>query len=391
MFNKLHKYKSDFIFWGLIIGTIILTFILFEVLLPFFIGLILTFFFNPLIKKTQKVIPNRNFATTLILFSTCVVIVGTVWIFSTQISNDFKKLNNAVQSYAQGNSKKINATTGQIQSYIATIYSPEDLRKALPQKLDSTNFNDSDSTNKALSTIIDDINIDQLKETWATISALFPTQKQQNGFSHNKNINWFVVFFSAIGYFLYIVYTFEYFQGSINKYFHSGFEDTRIFQVLNDVQKIFCKYFRQRSIIVFAMFILYTLTFNLLGLPGAILLGLIASLLCYIAYFQYITLLLVAISCLLLSLESSVNFFLLFGISTAIFIVGSLIEEFVLIPKYMKDVAKMNPAIITVSLAIWSYLLGTFGLLIALPMTFVIQSYLKQVLLIVQKNQTSAD
>lgn len=377
MINKLLKYRSDLIFWGLLIGLISFAYILFEVLLPFFLGLFGAFLINPLIKKTQKVIPNRNIATTITLFTSFVFLFGTIWIFSTQISNDFKKLNKAVHSYAISNADKIDSTTSRIQVYIETIYSPEDLRKTLAIKADTTSSNDSLAANTSFSNIIKGLDTEQIKETWGTISALFTTSIPEQNTSHPRKINWFVVIISALGYFMYIIYTLEYFQGLIDKYIRTGIGHSRLMQVVTDIRKTFIEYFKQRSKIVLFMFILYTITFNLLGLPGAILLGFIAAVLCYIAYLQYITLFPIAISCLILSLENGNSFFLLFGIAVFIFIVGSIVEEFLLIPKLMKDVAKMNPAVMTISLAIWSYLLGAFGLLIAIPMTSIFQSYFK--------------
>ena len=47
----------------------------------------------------------------------------------------------------------------------------------------------------------------------------------------------------------------------------------------------------------------------------------------------------------------------------------------------MKDVSAMNPAIMMVSVSAWGYLLGMFGVLIALPLTSIILSYINQVLL----------
>ena len=52
-----------------------------------------------------------------------------------------------------------------------------------------------------------------------------------------------------------------------------------------------------------------------------------------------------------------------------IFILASIIEELILTPRIMEKNVGINPVIITLSVSVWSYLLGIPGLLLAVPMT----------------------
>ena len=61
---------------------------------------------------------------------------------------------------------------------------------------------------------------------------------------------------------------------------------------------------------------------------------------------------------------STVMLLLLYG-----FIMASVIEEWLLKPRIMKDNTGINPVIIALALSIWTYLLGMPGGLIAIPMT----------------------
>tara|TARA_B110000977_G_scaffold97422_1_gene128337 strand:- start:85 stop:366 length:282 start_codon:yes stop_codon:yes gene_type:complete len=72
---------------------------------------------------------------------------------------------------------------------------------------------------------------------------------------------------------------------------------------------------------------------------------------------------------MVLSLENPQSFLFYFSIVIAVFIIASIIEEWLLKPRIMKDNTGINPVIITLALSIWSYLLGMPGGLIAIPMT----------------------
>jgi predicted PurR-regulated permease PerM len=51
------------------------------------------------------------------------------------------------------------------------------------------------------------------------------------------------------------------------------------------------------------------------------------------------------------------------------------IQDLILTPRIMGKAMGMNPAIILLSLSVWGTLLGLLGMIIALPMTTLLQSY----------------
>ena len=104
-------------------------------------------------------------------------------------------------------------------------------------------------------------------------------------------------------------------------------------------------------------------------MPGTIIISLLIIILSYISYLQYLALIPLSISCMVLSVENSQSFLFYFSIVIGVFIVASIIEEWLLKPRIMKDNTGINPVIITLALSIWTYLLGMPGGLIAIPMT----------------------
>jgi predicted PurR-regulated permease PerM len=197
-----------------------------------------------------------------------------------------------------------------------------------------------------------------------------------------KGINWFVLVLYAMGYFIYIIYGYTYFERKFEKYFGGErAENNVISDFLHDFQSAFLVYFKQRSKIVLIASAFFITAFLIIGIPGAIIAGLIAGLLCYIPHFHYLALLPLALSCWAVSIEKDGSFMLYFGLVILTFIILSIVEELILFPKIMKGVSAMNPSIMLISLAVWSHVFGTVGLLIALPLTTVLLIYLDRILL----------
>jgi len=363
----MEKYKSHIIFFSLLSIFIVIFYYIGETILPFIIGLLFAYALNPFIKKIQKFIPNRNLAVTLFLVLTIVFSTGSVWILGNHIVNDFKRLNNAFITFADNNSKDIDETSNKIKSYIEKIYPKKDLEKQLDieSRIDSLNF-DSET----------------IKESMSNITSFLGSKDEDE--NNNLDFNWYLIIIYSLGYFVYIIYTYNYFENRFEKYFGREQEKKRnkyLGGILNDFNNTFSNYFRQRSKIVIISALIFTISFLIIGIPGAVIFGIIAGLLCYICHFHYLALLPLSLSCWALSIEQNQSFFLYFGLLSAVFIIVSILEELIFFPKIMKDVSSMNPAIMMISLAVWSYVLGTAGLLIGLPLTTVLLLYLDRILM----------
>jgi predicted PurR-regulated permease PerM len=185
-----------------------------------------------------------------------------------------------------------------------------------------------------------------------------------------------------------MLYDFNYFEEKYKKYFSSSGKGQNIIQeFFEDFRRIFLDYFQRRSWIVLICMTIFITTFLIMGIPGAILIGFIAGLLCYIAHFQYFALIPLSLSCLIMSIENGESFFLYFGIVLGVFILVSILEELVLYPKIMEHKSGINPAILAVSFAIWTHIFGTvIGGLIALPLTTIMLIYLDRLLLYLKEH-----
>ncbi|MFT5777623.1 MAG: putative PurR-regulated permease PerM [Crocinitomicaceae bacterium] len=362
------NYKQHIIFLSIIAVLLVTLYFLAQIILPFFIGLVAAYYFNRIIVKLRKYIPNRNLATTLVITVSIAIFALSIGLFGKHVVHDFKRISNAFKTYAETNSEDIDATRNQVKSYIEKIYSQVEIEQQLNAQADTSNSPKLDS--------------ETLKEGFAAITSFMGSSEDAKE-SSGHDLNWFLIFIYSFGYFFCIVYTYEYFEQKFKKYFSVRKNRPKYLDgLLLDFKNIFLTYFRQRTKIVLICMAIFMTTFIIMGVPGAILLGLVGGLLCYIPHFHYLTLLPLSLCCWVLSIELDANFFLFYGIIIGIFIVVSVLEELVFFPKIMKGVSSMNPAIMMLSYILWSYIFGaTTGILIALPLSTLLLLYMDKILL----------
>ncbi|MFT7612829.1 MAG: putative PurR-regulated permease PerM [Parvicellaceae bacterium] len=361
--SNLKKYKSHLIFSGLILTFVIAFYYAGEIILPFILGLIGAAIFNPAIKKIQKLIPNRSVSVTVLLTMIVGLFVGAIMLFSSLIVNDFKRFNEAFVIFADNNSEGIDEVTNEVKNYISKIYSEVDLEKA-----------------------IGETNIDSLALDAETIAA--SVSKLTSFFSSDaetvevdRSYNWFLIVIYSIGYFIMIIYSYPYFESRYQRYFGQSEKTNKyLTSIIQDFNVTFTTYFRQRTKVVLICSFVFIVAFLIIGIPGAIILGVVAGILCYVSHFHFLALIPLSLSCWALSIEQGQSFLLYFGIVFGLFIIIAVLEELVFFPKIMKGVANMNSAIMFVSIAFWTYVFGGVGLVIALPLTTVILIYIDRLL-----------
>ncbi len=148
--------------------------------------------------------------------------------------------------------------------------------------------------------------------------------------------------------------------------------------ISNDLDEGMKAYFRGQATIALIVGILFCLGFSIIGLPLAILMGILIGLLNLIPYLQILGFIPVLLLCVLQSLETNESLWMTIGAASIVFFIIQLIQESVLIPRIMNKVTGLHPAIILLSLSIWGSLLGITGLILALPMTTLLLSYYKR-------------
>lgn len=151
-----------------------------------------------------------------------------------------------------------------------------------------------------------------------------------------------------------------------------------VYKVGDDIKDSMNRYFRSQALIALCAAVFYCIGFSIVGIPLAIVLGILVGILYLIPYFQYITLIPVALVCLINSMTGTAQFWPELGQCILVYVVSQSICDYVLTPKIMGHAMGLNPAIILLSLSVWGSLMGIIGMIIALPMTTLLLAYYQQ-------------
>ncbi len=368
------NYISDILFWLFVILLLLATFYLQEILLPFFLGLLLALASKGSVLKIQKRIKNRNMSIVIYLSSIFISIALILFLFSAYINHDAHRLQDAFKTFAQNNEEEIDEGTQKVADFIAQYYKPDEIKSYVNQKKDSM-LRLSEEGELDFS----QLDFDAIKQSTESVFAFFQSPEEKMAEEENKgSTSFLVIFFTTIFYFIYILFYLDYFSERWEKYMLK--KSKGIFKMMaEDLNSSFFKYFKLRSKIVLILMMAYLIGFSILGVPGAIIFALLAGILAYIPYLQYLTLFPLSLSCLILSMETQNNFFIFFGIVLGIFIAMSILEELLLTPKIMEANIGMNPVIMILAVSLWTYVLGLFGVLIAIPLTSLMMTYAKRI------------
>ncbi|MDE6308762.1 MAG: AI-2E family transporter [Muribaculaceae bacterium] len=155
----------------------------------------------------------------------------------------------------------------------------------------------------------------------------------------------------------------------------------KLYPIFDDIKINMARYFRSQAVIALCAAVFYCIGFSIVGLPLAIVMGILVGILYMIPYVQYVTLLPVAVLCYLDSLTGTITFWSELGQCVLVYAVSQCICDYFLTPKIMGKTLGLNPAIILLSLSVWGTLLGILGMIIALPITALLITYYKRIVL----------
>ena len=140
------------------------------------------------------------------------------------------------------------------------------------------------------------------------------------------------------------------------------------------------RYFRAQALVASLTGLICAIGFVLIGLPLGILLGALVGLLNMVPYLQIIAIVPAIILALIHALETGMSIWLVLALTGLVFVIAQIIQDGVLVPRIMGKVTGLSPAAIMLSLSIWGKLLGLLGLIIALPVSFLLLAYYRSFL-----------
>ena len=340
------------VIWGLIwlLG------MLSDVLIPFAVALLLAYMMNPLVLLIQRKIPNRTAAVFIALFVVTGAISFIFWLIIPLIIQEITHIGRILSDLTQNSD--ITQRAGQLI--------PPDLLQTLKEyaaREEIQKYFKTDNFWSIIETVIRKV----LPGVWGIATGM-------------ASFIMGIVGLAVIG--LYLVFLLIDYQDVSTRWkslIPPSYRES-VVGFITDFESAMNSYFRGQAAIASIVGILFALGFSLVGLPLGILLGLFTGLLNMVPYLQLIALIPAALLSLVCSLETGTSLWLVLGLTGSVFIIVQVIQDTILVPRIMGKVTGLNPAMILLSLSVWGKLLGIFGLIIALPITFLLLVYYRRYL-----------
>lgn len=324
-----------------------LLYILKGVLLPFFIAWLIAYMLNPIVRFYQKKLHlAHSLAVILTLLSAAGVFTLLGFILVPLIENEIWQINNLIASYDL--------------SSISQNGIPVSIADAFGKYIDFKEIQNSLSKD----------NITELVQYLIpAIEAIF-----SNTISVLLGIT---VVFIVILYLIFILLDYD----KINELWRFLIPPkyrTVVGRITLDVETSMNKYFRHQAFICLILAVLYATGFQIIGLPLAIMFGIIVGLVHMIPYLQVITFPPAILLCWLRASQTDDSFWVMLGLVALVYVIVQCIMDLFLVPRIMGKAMGLNPAIILLSLSVWGSLLGIIGMIIAIPLTTLLLSYYKE-------------
>lgn len=316
------------------------------VLLPFFVAWLFAYLLFPVVKFVEDKlhVKIRAIAILITLLALLVVIGGIVWLIIPPMLDQFKLLINILNNWLQ-QSTDANNITSWIQQRI------NENRESIEEFLRGKDFRDllQKATPKVFSIV------------GQTASVLLSV----------------VASLITILYMFFILLDYEYLTNNWIKIFP---QRNRPFwqELMVDVERELNNYIRGQGLVSLCLGILFCIGFTIIDFPMAIGLGVIIGILNLVPYLHTLALIPTAFLAMLKAADTGQNFWWVFGLAMAVFVICQLISDTVLTPKILGKTMRLNPAILLLSLSVWGVLLGFIGLIVALPLTTLLIAYWKR-------------
>ena len=311
-----------------------------NVLLPFFAACLISYLLNPLVNLNARWmrLKYHTVAVFITLLEVTALLVGLFWIFGPTIGKELEALGNMLKTYTQ-HETHIPFLPPVVSDYIHNFDVSE-----LTQFLSASHL---------MSMVSNGSNV--LMGSIETLLHL---------------VEWLLMFI----YIIFILIDYDQIVRGFKMIFPQKYREQAMV-IVGDVKDYMNHYFRGQGLLALCAAVFYSIGFSIIGLPLAIVMGIIVGILYMIPYFQYVTLIPVALICFINALGGHGEFLPDFGKCLIVYVVSQSICDYILTPHIMGKEMGLNPAVILLALSVWGSLLGILGMIIALPTTAILISY----------------
>ena len=311
-------------------------------LLPFGVACLIAYMMEPFVRFNRQLLHLRSRVVPIIvtLFETLVFFLILCYFCIPSIIEELHVMASLLQRYAESSNETI-------------PFLPPEIHDALHKSIDI----------KQISQWLTDQNLQGI------FNNIFNVVTSGVGFVF-EFLSWAIVF-------LYVAFILLDYERLMR-----GFRDLippkyrpQVQKISSDIKDSMNHYFRGQALIAAIVAAIYSVGFLLVGLPLAVIMGLFIGVLFMVPYLQFVSIIPVTLLCIVVSIDSSVDFWPKGWESKALYAGVQIVADLILTPKIMGKPMGLNPAIILLSLSIWGSLLGILGMLIALPLTTLLISY----------------
>jgi predicted PurR-regulated permease PerM len=344
------------LFAGLAWGLVLLLDYLSDVLLPFFAGLVVAYFLDPVTNQVQHVIKQRVLAALFTLVSITLAVSLVVWFMVPMVGNELADMGRTVSKMA--------SNTELAQA--AKEHLPENVWEELNEILKRDDVKRYLTSDGAVQ-MAKDTAKKLLPGVWGVLSGA-------------ANVLTFITGLLVIMlYVVFLLIDYHNIAARWRDYLPPSMRDD-VSRFVEEFIQATNRYFRSQALVACCVAVLFAIGFSIIGLPLAILMGIFIGLLNMVPYLQIVG----TIPCLLLAglkaLEQGDNFLGALGLVLLVFGVVQLIQETVLVSRFQGEAMGLSPAIILLSISVWGKLLGFLGLILALPLTCLGLTYYRRYL-----------
>jgi len=341
---------------GVLLGLIWLFRYLSDVLIPFAVDMLLAYLTNPLVDRVQKRVSNRVASVIICLFIIAFGVILLIWFLVPMILSEITNMGRILSQLAGD---------AELAERASKILPPEIWHaiKDFAASADIRAFFRDANIFKILQIVTQRV----LPGVWGLITG---TASFLIG----------IVGLSVIGlYLVFILIDYQNISRGWSQLIPPSYRDA-VVKFLEAFEEIMSRYFRGQAAVAAICGVLFAIGFSIIHLPLGLLLGLFIGLLNMVPYLQIIGMIPAFLLAIFMAIEGETSVWMAIGMTAMVFAVVQAIQDLILTPKIMGKVTGLNPAMMILSLSIWGKLLGFLGLIIALPMTYLLLTYYRQML-----------
>lgn len=337
-------------------GLVYLAGYLSDVLIPFAVAMILAYMVNPVVTFIQGYVRSRILA----VLSTMVLTVGFIILFVLialpRAEAELARMGNLISKIA-GNAD--------LQEQAAEIL-PKELWLPIQEFAENPDVQGLFEEDKSRAMVLKGVQM-VLPGVWGILSG-------------TATLIMGIVGLSIIMlYFVFLLIDYERFRRERSGIVPPAYRE-RVSAFVADFESAMSQYFRGQALVAFLTGVIFGIGFYIIGLPLPIVLGLFIGLLNMVPYMQTLGILPAALLAVVHALDTGTGIGIVLLQTGAVFLIAQLIQDLILTPLIMGKVVGLSPAMILLSLSVWGKLLGLLGLVVGLPITFLLLAYYRKFL-----------